>query len=75
MRWKSIKKLPPEHLMVLITDGKVMTCAARKQFLKNNPSAYYWMPYAHTGTEWDWDFTEKDITHWANLPDFPKKVT
>ncbi len=70
MKWIDIKEqLPPHAIGILITDGKIVTCA--KAQIKNN-EVFWFSGHEFLGYDWEWDFELKDITHWAELPEPPQ---
>ncbi len=70
MNWISIKdKLPEFNIGVLVTNGEVVTAAARGDFFKSGE--INWMSHGGNGPEFDWDFDERFVTHWMPLPEPP----
>ncbi|MBE3137687.1 MAG: DUF551 domain-containing protein [Thermoplasmata archaeon] len=64
---KMSKERPPSDTGVLVTDGKVITCA------EWDNDDYYWSGHGLGGPEWEFHFRSKDITHWMPLPRFPSE--
>ena len=62
--------LPTVGQKVLITNGKVVTAAEYR-----GGEVVTWYGCELSGYEWDWEFDEDSITHWAELPDVPSKET
>ncbi|MCK5014263.1 MAG: DUF551 domain-containing protein [Candidatus Omnitrophica bacterium] len=68
--WIDIKKQKPEHEQaVLIAAGHVVTAAIAE--LSPFSDAIWWDGCHFSGHRWDWDFDEKDITHWMPMPKPP----
>jgi len=70
MEWIPIEKEgTPIDVGILITDGKIITCAVVRS-VNNNKYIY---PHEYSGYDCECDLDYKEITHWANLPMLPKK--
>lgn len=66
MEWiKCTEGLPKDGVGVLITDGQYIVTAQRYED--------YWSSHGFGGYEWEWDIDIDKVTHWASLPELPKK--
>ena len=73
MKWIDIKKTKPiDNQQVLITNGNMVT-AAEADFTLFNNGCISWRGCEFDGYDWEWDFDEESITHWAPLPDPPSQ--
>lgn len=69
MEWYEISTVPLGR-PVLITDGSYIVVAIiSKELYKDHK---FIDSFGFGGYEWDWDFAEEDLTHWAELPELPK---
>ena len=69
--WIDIKKQKPtEGQEVLITTGRIVI-AAVADFNVYDSGRIMWDGCHFSGYEWEWDFNEEDITHWAPMPKPP----
>jgi hypothetical protein len=75
--WIACKdRMPERYTGVLVTDGKFVTAAEWTPIRlgPNDPRGEYlpsWSGHEFSGHEWEWDFDERDITHWMPLPTPP----
>ena len=70
--WIDIKKQKPKHKQeVLITTGQIVTAAITNYCIYDKDDKIFWDTCHSSGYEWDWDFNEKDITHWMPMPKLP----
>ena len=70
--WIALKdNLPDLRTPVLITDGKVCVVAQWHGFDRLDPALICWQEVGFGGFEWEWDFADRDITHWMPLPPLP----
>lgn len=68
MEWKKITdEKPPFKVGILISDGKIVTCAEAEDW--GNEIWYHGHEFG--GYEWEWNFNYETITHWAVLPTAP----
>ncbi len=75
-QWISVKdKLPERGVGVLITDGRMVTCAEFGGTYQNRNGEYIsWNGHEFGGYEWEFDFDEGNITHWMSLPQPPQTM-
>ena len=74
MKWIDIKvKEPEQDRPILITDGEVIVSARYKKYKIADKDIFCFNEVGFSGCEWEWDFSEHSITHWAELPELPKK--
>lgn len=66
---KITDQLPPEKIGILVSDGKIVTCAV----MENYVNGLYFYTHESGGYEWEWDFDTNKITHWATLPSPPSE--
>ena len=67
INWISIKeKLPTVGVRILVTDGIGM---AVSEYYNDTDPGY--PPFS--GDDYEWDMWKENITHWALLPELPKK--
>lgn len=64
------ERLPEMWAPVLITDGKIVTCAEL-----SDTSRMWWTGHGFGGYEWEFDFEYEAVTHWMPLPEPPNKTT
>lgn len=70
-KWISVKdELPEENQGVLITDGDIITAAYLD--LWGTDDDPHWGGQGFSGYEWEWDFSNNEITHWMPLPAPPE---
>ena len=74
--WISVgKELPELGVNVLVTDGKIASCAER---YKCACIGEKWYCSHVEGYEWEWELDACDdgdkITHWMHVPDLPNKL-
>jgi hypothetical protein len=63
--WQPIETVPRD-VPVLLSVGKLVVAAAVDRELL---AGHLWIRgHGFDGYEWEWDFTERDITHWMPLP-------
>jgi len=71
MKWIDIKKRKPEHgQKCLISDGEIVTAAEADLATFKH---IWWDMCEIIGYDCEWDFNETAITHWAPLPEPPKR--
>ena len=77
-RWVEIAKdgYPDDGIGVLITNGKIVTAARRctSSAIEDDDIRIYreWSGWQYGGWEWEFDFSNDEITHWMTLPEPPK---
>jgi len=75
MTWISFtEQHPPEYVGILVTNGQIVTCAKFCGMLPIKLGDADWPTFTghgFSGYEWEFDFDERKITHWALLPEPP----
>jgi len=76
IKWIPISTLPHENQKVLVSDGKIVTAAEFRRLIKHTGEhagviTLEWGGCELSGQEWYWDFDDRNITHWAELPEPP----
>lgn len=70
-KWIAVKdQLLPENkpVLIFVQNHKLITIA----MMQISPSKFAYLTLVGAaGRDWEWDFKEKDITHWAELPESP----
>ena len=67
MKFKSIEELPETDKPVTVTDGEIYATALYSKF-------GYWVPVGVKGyPSASLSLDMEDVTHWAELPELPKK--
>ena len=70
VKWILIsEQLPPLGLGILITNGVMVTAAERRTIFPEGK--WYFDGCEFGGYEWDFNFSDNEITHWAVLPEPP----
>lgn len=68
-------RLPPlDHGVLVFAKGFGVTCASRWTWVSSCPeSNWRWDGHLFSGYtgEWEFDFQDSDVTHWAELPQPP----
>ncbi len=70
--WISLKEQPPPtNVGVLVTDGKGVYCV---EYIVSDPARGVNLGgHGYRGDQWEFDFEEKELTHWMALPAMPVK--
>lgn len=72
MNWQPIKTAPKDT-PILVSDGTYVV-AATIDTEPLGPERRLWVrSYGFWGYEWDWEFMDNELTHWATLPEPPKE--
>lgn len=59
---------PEQNQKVLVCAGKMVTAATYEAVPWPNESPW-WMACEWSGIEWDFNFMDHEVTHWAPLPE------
>jgi hypothetical protein len=61
---------PPQGVGILVTDGSLVTCA-EFHGMNHRLMGPDLSGHKFGGIEWEFEFHERNITHWAPLPEPP----
>jgi len=71
MEFIEIKKQnPPTDRAILISNGEIITSAIAEDW---GEGEFHYYPNQFSSFDGEWNFDQKTITHWAEIPDLPKK--
>lgn len=65
--WIDFSIRPKSGQIILVKAGKIVTACEYIEE-KNSNGEYYLSGAGFGGHEWDWDFNEKEVTHWMPIP-------
>ena len=69
IKWIAIEdQKPPGDTPVLISAGEIVTAAQFDYDTQSSRYEYFLTGVGFGGYDWDWDFHESAVTHWAVMP-------
>lgn len=82
--WRAIAdEMPLKGQGVLVTNGKLVTVAQWERYpeyvlcdmrKRGDAKTGWWSSYGWDGWEWNFDFDDEEISHWASLPLPPESI-